>query len=193
MVSCQAIGKLTTSVPLQTQEGQTWMKTIAPVEQLLAKVFSMVSPKLHQAVVEVMLKVRWDDLQIGSQAWARDQIVETAWKWPGATPGISVISNHATMCHMDIKGHKEWYDLLVAAGTYEECWFHLPDLDLDLKYLPGTIVAFNGRFLRHEVVEWKGGDRVCYAHWVRPTLLRALSIDLPPWVTQSEYLDYFNN
>jgi len=57
------------------------------------------------------------------------------------------------------------------------------NLDLDLKYLPGTIVAFNERFLRHEVVEWKGGDRVCYAHWVRPTLLRALSIDLPPWVT----------
>jgi len=51
--------------------------------------------------------------------------VETAWKWPGATPGISVISNRATVCHMDIKGHKE---MVFAAGTYEECWFHCTNL-----------------------------------------------------------------
>ena len=87
---------------------------------------------------------------------------------------------------MDGKGQKEWYDLLVTAGTYTGCWFHFPDLDIRLKDLPGTAIALNGRILRHEVIEWKGGDRVCYAHWARPELLHALSVDCLSWVTQDE-------
>jgi len=164
------------------------MKQVAPVEELLDKLFSTISPKLHQAASEAMQKVRWGQLQIGSGSWTGDKIAETARCWPGAMPGISVISNRASICHTDVNGYKEWYDFLVAAGTYEECWFRLPDLELHLKYLPGTVVALNGRILRHEVVEWEGGDRVCYAHWVRPTLLRALSVNFPSWVTQSEYV-----
>ena len=135
-----------------------------------------------------MEKVRWSQLQIGSKTWTQSEIAEVARCWPGAMPGISVISNRALICHLDINGHKEWYDFLVTAGTYKECWFRLPDLDLRLAYLPGTVVALNGRILRHEVVEWDEGDRVCYAHWVRPTLLNALSVDFPSWVTQSEYI-----
>ena len=149
--------------------------------------FTTISPRLLQAVSEVMDKVIWDQLQFGSKAWDQEQIVEAARSWPGSLPGISVISNRASICHLDVNGHKEWYDFLVAAGTYKSCWFRLPDLELQLEYLPGTVVALNGRILRHEVVEWEGGDRVCYAHWVRPTLLRAVSVDLPSWVTQSEF------
>jgi hypothetical protein len=113
--------------------------------------------------------------------------MEIARCWPGATPGISVISNRASISHVDVNGHKEWYDLLVTAGTHTECWFRVTDLDLCLKYLPRTAIAFNGRILKHEVIEWEGGDRVCYAHWVRHTLLHALSINFPSWVTQSEF------
>lgn len=164
------------------------MKQIAPVEALLDKLFRAISPKLHQAASEAIQKVGLGQLKIGSRSWTEDKISETARCWPGATPGISVISNRASICHVDINGYKEWYDFLVAAGTYNKCWFRLPDLELCLKYLPGTVVALNGRFLRHEVVEWEGGDRVCYAHWVRPTLLRALSINIPSWVSQSEYI-----
>jgi hypothetical protein len=174
---------------LRTEAAQLWLQKIAPVEQLLDKLFKTISPKLHEAVSEVMKKVAWDQLQIGSKAWAQDKIAEMARGWPSSMPGISVISNRASICHLDVNGHKEWYDFLVAAGTYKQCWFRLPDLGLELQYLPGTLVALNGRILRHEVVEWDGGDRVCYAHWVRPTLLRALSVNFPSWVTQSEYVD----
>ena len=135
-----------------------------------------------------MQKVGWDQLQIGSKTWAQSEIAEVARCWPGAMPGISVISNHASICHLDINGHNEWYDILATAGTYKGCWFCLPDLDLQLEYLPGTVVALNGCILRREVVEWDGEDRVCYAHWVRPTLLHALSVNFPSWVTQSDYI-----
>jgi hypothetical protein len=164
------------------------MEKIAPVEQLLDKLFGAISPKLHQAVSEAMRKVRWGQLQTGSGSWAGDKIMEVARCWPGAMPGISVVSNRASICHVDVNGHKEWYDLLVTAGAYTDCWFRLPDLGLRLKYLPGTAIALNGRILRHEVVKWEGGDRVCYAHWVRQSLLRALSIHFPSWVTQSEFI-----
>jgi hypothetical protein len=169
-------------------EAKEWMEKIAPVEQLLDKLFCAVSPQLHQAASEAIARVRWDKLHIGSNTWVQSEIAEVARCWPSVVSGISVIANRASVCHTDINGHKEWYDFLLTAGTYKECWFRLPDLGLQLEYLPGTVVALNGRILRHEVVEWKGGDRVCYAHWVRPTVLSALSAKVPSWVTQSEYI-----
>ena len=179
---------MTTSQSLRTEVAQSWLGHIEPIEQLLNKLFGVVSPKLHLAVSQAMEKVRWEQLPIGSKSQPHTKIAEVARHWPSAFPGISVISNRASICHLDINGHKEWYDFLVAAGTYKKCWFRFPGLDLRLEYLPGTVVALNGRILRHEVVEWEGGDRVCYAHWVKPTLLRALSIKFPSWVTQSEYI-----
>lgn len=133
-----------------------------------------------------MLKVGWGQPLPGSTPWPGERIAEVARVWPGAMPGISVISNRGSVCHVDGKGQKEWYDLLAAAGTYTKCWFRFPDLGLRLKYLPRTVIALTGRILRHEVIEWKGGDRVCYAHWAKPEVLRALSIDFPSWVTQGE-------
>lgn len=169
------------------------MKIIAPVEQLLDKLFSAISPDLHQIASRARDKVSQDtSLPIGSKKWGQNKIAEVAQAWPTAASGVSVIANRASVCHTDNKGCKEWYDILLTAGTYKECWFRLPDLDLQLKYLPGTVVALNGRILKHEVVEWKGGDRVCYAHWFRHTVLRTLFTEeelpsLPSWVTQSRY------
>jgi len=50
--------------------------------------------------------------------------VETAWKWPGATPGISVISNRATVVTWILKTQ----GMVFAAGTYEECCSIVPTL-----------------------------------------------------------------
>ena len=120
------------------------MRLITLVKRLLNNLFGVISPKLHQAVVQAMRKVWRDHPPAGSNTWSQDNIAKVARAWPGAMPGISVISNRASICHMDGKGQKEWYDLLVTAGTYTECWFRFPDLDLHLKYLPGTAIALNG-------------------------------------------------
>jgi len=143
-----------------------------------------------------MGRVRSGELPIGCKGWLKEQIAQITGAWPTAASGVSVIANRASVCHVDTKGSKEWYDFLLTAGTYKECGFCLPDLQLQLKYLPGTVVALNGRILRHEVLEWKGGDRVCYAHWTRPNVLEALSTQLerdseswPSWVAQSDYID----
>ena len=169
---------------------------IKPVEELLDELFSAISPKLHTTASTVMGRIRLGGLPIGSKGWSQEQIVQIAGAWPTAASGVSVIANRASVCHVDAKGSKEWYDFLLTAGTYKEYWFRLPDLQLRLKYLPGTVVALNGRILRHKVLEWKGGDRVCYAHWTRPNVLEALSTGLerdselwPSWVTHSDYID----
>jgi hypothetical protein len=119
---------------LRAQDALSWVEQISPVEELLDKLVSTISPKLHQAVSEAMEKVKWNQLPIGSKSWPQDKIVEVARAWPGAMPGISVISNRDSVCHLDVNGHKAWYDFLVAAGTYKGCWFRLPDLDLQLEY-----------------------------------------------------------
>jgi len=172
-----------------------WLKKITPVEQLLDKLFSMISPDLHYAGSQVILKVGQDaNLPIGCKAWHQNQIAEMARAWPIATSGVSVIVNRASVCHTDNKGSKDWYDILLTAGTYKDCWFRLPDLELQLEYSPGTVVALNGRILKHEVIKWKGGDRVCCAHWLRPAVLKGLFTEgeLPSWVTQSRYIQLIN-
>ena len=188
----QNLRRLTTSKSLRTPEAVQWLQKIKPVEELLDKLFSAISPKLHSTASTVMGRVRSGGLPIGSKGWPQDDIVRIA----GAASGVSVIANRASVCHVDTKGSKEWYDFLLTAGTYNKCWFRLPDLQLQLEYLPGTVVALNGRILRHEVLEWKGGDRVCYAHWTRPNVLEALSTgperdseSWPSWVAQSDYMD----
>ena len=165
------IETLTTSQTLQTKDAQAWMKEIQPVEQLLNGLFASVSPELHHAISKAMLRVGWDEPPIGSPSWAKNRIVEMAQSWLGATPAITVISNRVTMYHLDVKGHKAWYDLLVAAGMYTACQFHVVDLNLEIKYLPRTVIVLNGGLFRHEVIKWEGGDRVCYVYWVRLTLL----------------------
>jgi len=176
-----------------------WLTEIKPVEQLLDKLFSLISPDLHKAASKALDKVIWDaDLPIGSKTWRQEQMVDMARTWPTAASGVSVIANRASPCHTDNKGQKDWYDMLLTAGRYKKCWFRLPDLDLRLKYLPGTVVALNGRILKHEVLKWKGGDRVCYAHWFRHAEIRSLLTEeewpsLPSWVTQSRYHELAND
>jgi len=175
-----------------------WLKEITLVEQLLDKLFSLISPDLHQAASQALDKVTWDaNLPLGSNCWPQSKMVKMAQTWPTAATGVSVIANRASVCHTDNKGQKDWYDILLTAGRYEECWFCLPDLDLRLEYLPGTVVALNGRILKHKVVKWEGGDRVCYAHWFRRAVIRNLLTEeelpsLPSWVTQSRYIELMN-
>ena len=133
-------------------------------------VISLISPELHTAGWDAISKLRLDP-----------HTAKMATAWTSPYTGISVISNRATLSHVDGKGHKRWYDILLGFGTYTSASLRLPDISAELDYLPGTVIAINGKFLRHEVTSWIGGDRICYAHFMRKEVLDRLGVSIPSW------------
>ena len=79
---------------------------------------------------------------------------------------ISVIFNRLMPAHQDENTQKQWYDLLVTLGHYQNCNLELLGLGLSLKYGPGTVVGLLGLTLEHEVSHFEG-ERVCYTYFMR--------------------------
>lgn len=109
--------------------------------------------------------------------------------WQSVYTGIAIICNRMTPSHRDSKGRAEWYDLLLNySGTGGNPRLLLKDLGMDLEYSSGTIVAFCGSILEHEVQSWGIGDRVCYAHFMRESVRKHLDVPAAGWVNESLYL-----
>src|SRR5208283_4480797 len=96
--------------------------------------------------------------------------------------GISVIVNRKTPLHRDPGGQMEWYDVLLAAGTYTTATLDVPDLGAHFSCKPGTVVVICGRVLQHGVKSWEGGERICYAHFMRNNVLNRQNIQNSSWV-----------
>jgi hypothetical protein len=108
--------------------------------------------------------------------------------WPSAFGGLGIISNRTTPDHRDVGGCYPWYDILVAAGNYNEAFLDIKDLGTRLTYNPGTVVAICGKLLRHGVKDWAGGERLCYAHYLRGNVAHRLHMDIPHWVKYQTYM-----
>ena len=118
-----------------------------------------------------------------------DPTSEVARRWQSVYSGIGVISNRRTKLHRDLKGRPEWYDLLLSyAGPRARPLLSVTDLGLHLKYSSGTVVAFCGMILEHQVLSWGKGDRVCYAHFMRESVRERLDVPPAGWVNQDIYL-----
>lgn len=112
--------------------------------------------------------------------------------WASAFSAIGVIVNRITPPHRDAGGWKACYDLLVAAGNYQTAYLHLADLGAKIQYNPGTVVAITGKILRHAVVDWKGGERICYAHYMRNNVHQRLRVEQTGWVKEQYFTDWMS-
>ena len=65
----------------------------------------------------------------------------------------------------------------------------MPDLMAQLLYKPGTVTAVSGKVLRHAVYSWKGGERICIAHFTRDLIHNRLGLPRPDWVKIHKYID----
>jgi hypothetical protein len=107
--------------------------------------------------------------------------------WTSAFSAIGIIVNRETLTHRDAGGWRTCYDLLVAAGTYESAYLDVPDLGARIEYNPGTAVFITGKILRHAVTSWKGGERICYAHYMRNNVHNRLVVEQTGWVKEALY------
>lgn len=82
--------------------------------------------------------------------------------------GRSIIYNRETPEHRDRRDMKLAWTPLVTTGEYERGVLRV--LDLDIEYMPGTLVLLRGGILKHRVT-FSGGQRVAIAHFMHQNVL----------------------
>lgn len=137
----------------------------------------MIHPELHDAGCETFNQLRQNP-QIQPQ--------DILNRWTSAFNGISAIFNRLTPLHRDGNSRKQWYDMLVSLGRYQDCKLELPGLGLSLEYSPGTVIGFLGSTLQHEVSYFEG-ERICYAYWMRDSVHERAGVPGHSWMSTSYY------
>lgn len=115
-----------------------------------------------------------------------------AGKWTSVANGVAVIANRRSNVHRDMKGRRNWYDLLCSIGKYVGRPLHLPDLGFHLEYDPGTMVALNAAILRHEVDFPYHGERICYVWFMRDLVHLKLGIKSSGWPEDNKYWSHLH-
>jgi Oxygenase domain of the 2OGFeDO superfamily len=162
----------------QRQGSSRWLKIIEDPEKFINLALSLIHPALFESGLLMLGKLR--------QLEATKDVAED---WQSVYNGISVVSNRESPPHRDSGGRPEWYDTLINyTGPGGNPRLELKDLGMDLEYSSGTAVSFCGMILEHEVKQWGGSDRVCYAHFMKELIRRRLDVPAAGWVEQSMYL-----
>jgi hypothetical protein len=156
---------------------QEWLTQILGVENDLNALMSLIAPDLYETGTASIALIQADN-----------EGHENVSRWSSIFTGIGVIVNRKTVPHRDKGGCIEWYDLLVASGTYENAYLDLHDLGGRLQYRPGTVVALCGKLLRHGIEDWTGGERICYAHYMRNNVLFRQGLQKATWVNEGLYM-----
>lgn len=109
--------------------------------------FSRVSEDLKQKFASYELLAQWD---------------------PTFFHGRSLIFNRETAEHVDRLDTKLGWTPLINVGTHTEGKLRVVDLDID--YLPGTLVFIRGGILPHSVT-FSGGQRIAIAHFMHKDVI----------------------
>src|SRR5215470_7909408 len=108
-------------------------------------------------------------------------------QWDAAFTCISVISNRTSKEHRDYSGDPGWYDFLISLGNYSSATLKFVELGLEVKYNPGTAVAFCANVFKHAVGPWGMGDRICYSFFNKKVILARFGQDKAGWMTTSRF------
>jgi Oxygenase domain of the 2OGFeDO superfamily len=154
-----------------------WLDHIAESNSILSAVLAVIHPELHDAGQETFNRLRNHD-EIQPQEVIR--------KWTSVFNGVSVICNRLTPPHRDNNSRRQWYELLVTLGRYQDCNLELPGLGVSLKYGPGTVVGLSGGTMKHAVSHFEG-NRVCYAYFMRNSVHRWAGVPGDSWMKTSWY------
>jgi len=106
--------------------------------------------------------------------------------WTSPFSGYSIISNRMTPFHRDNYSRSSWYDFLIPLGPYSGARLVFANLNVEVQYDSGTMVAFLGKILRHAVPPTEG-DRVCIAQYMRDNVHARAGVPAPSYVVWGEH------
>lgn len=154
---------------------QLWLDEMADANILLAGMLAVMHPTLAEAANTLMDKL--DAEEVGESIRA----------WGSPFGALSVISNRESLPHRDTKSMITMYDLLLSCGPYMHAFLNFPDLKIVASYNPGTVVALNGRLVRHAVPSIPR-PRLCYAYYFREAVFYRNHVMDPGFMSQTFYI-----
>lgn len=127
-----------------------------------------------------------------------EHICDRIRQWAFGFNVLTVVVNRKSLLHRDKgSGGFEWLDELLTVGGDEDTVLELPGLGVRFRYCSGTIALFSGNTHLHGVSASRS-ERVCFAAYVRSSVLRKFHIHHPdpPYVNTGldhmEWLEYID-
>ena len=136
----------------------------------------IIHPELYQSGRNVFRKIA-EQTSLVQEGRAVLEVLEM---WTTPFSGYSLVSNRETPFHRDNYSRTAWFDFLTTIGTYASGRLLMPDLDIELQYDSGTMVALLGKILRHGVTAGKG-SRLCIAQFMRDNVHERVGERAPGW------------
>ena len=153
-----------------------YLATMLDTHALVSGVLRIIQPKLYDTGKDAIVKI--------TQADADKRPVFDLWGNPFSAG--SVISNRGTKSHRDKGSRFEYMDILTSVGEFEEWYMHLESLGIGMELVPRSLVALCGATLLHQVDPGEG-DRVCFAWYMRNSVLASYDITAAPWMNVDTY------
>ena len=172
------------SAAIRTPSGAAFLEAVVESTAIFGGIMSLIQPELYETGMVGMRRLWADPSLVETPSFLRE--VMELWSVP--FNGLSVIANRSTPLHRDCNSRKEWMDLLVALGRYNEGLMTLLGLGLQLQYNPGTIVGIAGRVLQHGVE--CDGERACLAYYMRDKVHERLGLRAPSWFNINGHIIY---
>ncbi|QRV79305.1 2OG-Fe(II) oxygenase family protein [Ceratobasidium sp. AG-Ba] len=98
--------------------------------------------------------------------------------WHSSYHGRALLVNQQSGEHIDTKGVRRAWDVLVAAGEFEGGEIYLVDSDIHIPFMPGDMVAFDGTSQRHEIRPFNGKLRISHVYFVHRSVLDELDVPM---------------
>jgi hypothetical protein len=170
------------STMLRSGAADEFLQAMFRTEQIMNAINFLIAPELYGAGQETLQGL----------AMLPEPIPSSVRKWPSVASGLAIVVNRTTRMHKDVNGMNACYDLLMTAGEYDNCYLELEDLNMKLRYLPGSVVALCGRIFEHGVNDWTGGNRVCISHYFRKNVFNRMKTKIPGYVELSHFSKFMD-
>ena len=178
----QLTDKLFISTELKTPAAVDFLQLTANLKVICNAITALVGPQQYDsglaAIQQIKAGIELNHSHPNLQEWI------SVWS------GLALIVNRLTLFHRDKGAAPSCFDLLIGGGTHTECNLDIPDLGATFSYLPGTAIALTGRVLRHGVRKWGGGERICFAHYMKDLVHNRLKLQRPDWTCIQDYLKF---
>jgi hypothetical protein len=128
-------------------------------------VLALIHPELFDVQFRVMEQLASGDVEVSGMEHMKALFEH----WSTPFNGVTVIANHETALHRDMKGGRALLDLVSAFGNYTSGRFEVPLLGARFFYNPGTLIALPGYVFEHGASK-TNGERICLVSFIRPNV-----------------------
>ncbi|KAG8734047.1 hypothetical protein FRC12_018669 [Ceratobasidium sp. 428] len=97
--------------------------------------------------------------------------------WNSLYTGRAIIVNREAAEHLDRKGVRRAWDIILVAGDYTGGDLWIRNMKLFCPLLPGDLVAFDGTCHRHQVMPYTGSLRISHVYYIHQSVFDELGID----------------